>query len=77
MLRKNSCLPGLVDRCLQVSDYESMTSLAYNRALSAANLKEYNSEIDAKVSDFAKEINSNKDKNFTTVRNLKKAMIHF
>ena len=59
----------------QVSDYETVTSLAYNRARSAATLKEYNFEIDAKVSDFAKEINSNKDKNFTTVRNLKQAML--
>ena len=59
----------------QVSDYGSVTSLANNRALSAANLKEYNSETDAKVFDFAKQINSNKDKNLTTVRNLKQAML--
>ena len=59
----------------QVSDYGSVTSLANNRALSAANLKEYNAEIDDKVFDFAKQINSNKDKNFTTVRNLKQAML--
>ena len=59
----------------QVSDYGSLTSLANNRALSAANLKEYNSETDAKVFDFAKQINSNKDKNLTTVRNLKQAML--
>ncbi|MDB9891094.1 flagellar hook-length control protein FliK [Alphaproteobacteria bacterium] len=59
----------------QVSDYGSVTSLANNRALSAANLKEYNSETDAKVFDFAKQINSNKDKNLTTVRNLRQAML--
>ena len=59
----------------QVSDYGSVTSLANNRALSAANLKEYNSETDAKAFDFAKQINSNKDKNLTTVRNLKQAML--
>ena len=59
----------------QVSDYGSVTSSANNRALLAANLKEYNSEADAKVSDFAKQINSNKDKNLTTVRNLKQAML--
>ena len=59
----------------QVSDYGSVTSLSNNRALSAANLKEYNSETDAKVFDFAKQINSNKDKNLTTVRNLKQAML--
>ena len=59
----------------QVSDYGSVTSLANNRTLSAANLKEYNSETDAKVFDFAKQINSNKDKNLTTVRNLKQAML--
>ena len=59
----------------QVSDYGSVTSLANNRALSAANLKEYNSETDAKVFDFAKQVNSNKDKNFTTIRNLKQGML--
>ena len=59
----------------QVSDYGSVTSLANNRALLAANLKEYNAETDAKVFDFAKQINSNKDKNLTTVRNLKQAML--
>jgi len=59
----------------QVSDYESVTSLANNRALLAANLKEYNAETDAKVFDFAKQINSNKDENFTTVRNLKQALL--
>ena len=59
----------------QVSDYGSVTSLANNRALSAANLKEYNSETDAKGFDFAKPINSNKDKNLTTVRNLRQAML--
>ena len=59
----------------QVSGYGPVTSLANNRALSAANLKEYNAETDAKVFDFAKQINSNKDKNLTTVRNLKQAML--
>jgi len=59
----------------QVSDYGSVTSLANNRALSAANLKEYNSDTDAKVFDFAKQIDGNKDKNLTTVRNLKQAML--
>ena len=59
----------------QVSDYGSVTSLANNRALLAANLKEYNAETDAKVFDFAKQINSNKDENFTTVRNLKQALL--
>ncbi|MDC1118067.1 flagellar hook-length control protein FliK [Alphaproteobacteria bacterium] len=59
----------------QVSDYGSVTSLANKRALSVANLKEYNSETDAKVFDFAKQINSNNDKNVTTVRNLKQAML--
>ena len=59
----------------QVSDYRSVTSSAGNRVLSAANLKEYNSETDTKFFDFAKEINSNKDKNFATVRNLKQAML--
>ncbi|MDC0649460.1 flagellar hook-length control protein FliK, partial [Alphaproteobacteria bacterium] len=59
----------------QVSDYGSVTSLANNRALSAANLEEYNAETDAKVFDFAKQMNSNKDKNFTTVKNLKQAML--
>ena len=59
----------------QVSEYGSVTKLANNRALLAANLKEYNAETDDKVSDFAKQINSNKDKNFTTVRNLKQAIL--
>ena len=59
----------------QVSDYGSVTSLANNRALSAANLREYNSETDARVGDFAKQINSKKDKDLTTVRNLKQAML--
>ena len=59
----------------QVSDYGSLTSLATNRALTADNVKEYNSETDAKNFDFAQQINSNKDKNLTTVRNLKQAML--
>ncbi|MDB3879907.1 flagellar hook-length control protein FliK [Alphaproteobacteria bacterium] len=59
----------------QISDYESETSLANNRTLPVANLKEYNAGTGDKVFDVAKQINSNKDKNVTTVRNLKQTML--
>ena len=59
------------------SDEGLATNIANNRALSAANLKEYHAETDPKLFGvFAKKnITSVKDKNFTTALNLKQAML--
>ena len=61
----------------QVPAYRSVTSLAKNRALTAANVKEYNAETDAKNFDYAQQIKSNKGLDVTTVGNLKQAMLPY